>query len=208
MKTTTVIINEQLEEADASRVCDNPSFTFSEKVQPLPAPIYLRPESETFPFPTLRVDPRALLTIHKTLIGEVGYWLGAKCAVDQTPKAIDCSGYVGWLLCGAASPTLRNVLARDVIGRGTFHLAEWLIRCRFKKSHIDAGRLKDGALRCAVTLAARNPLTGHMGIGHIALIQNGRTLESHGGVGVNSREWTGSGWQSRCTLYVLTAPSA
>ncbi|MBC7808497.1 MAG: hypothetical protein H7145_20375 [Akkermansiaceae bacterium] len=172
-----------------------------------PGAAYLAAGSAEYPFATLALDLAALVSLHKRLIGEVGYRLGAKCAVGDTPENIDCSGYVGWLLSNVTPTPLRSVIARDIVGLGTWHLSEWLKKSGFKRSTVDSGRRTDGVLRVAITLAARNPVTGRMGIGHIALVWNGRTIESHGGRGVNSREWTGKGWQGRCAVFVLSHKS-
>ena len=40
-------------------------------------------------------------------------------------------------------------------------------------------------------------------IGHVVLVHNGKTLESHGGVGPNARPWTGTGWQAKASVYLL-----
>ncbi len=179
-------------------------LAFSRGAVPRPGAAYLVAGSAGYPFTTLALDLTRLQSLHQRLTGAVGYRLGAKCAADDTPENIDCSGYVGWLLSNATAPPLRSVIARDIVGLGTWHLSEWLKKSGFKRSTVDSGKLADGALRVAITLAARNPVTGRLGIGHIALVRDGRTIESHGGRGVNSREWTGKGWQGRCAVYVLS----
>lgn len=179
------------------------SATTRESVGDSGAP-YLAAGSAGYPFATLALDAAGVIQIHRELVGSVGYKSGAKCAAGDRPENIDGAGYVGWLLCEATPAPLRPLIARDLIGRSSGQLTQWLRRCGFKRSSVDGGRLSDNALRVAITPAARNPLTARLGFGHIVLIRNGRTIESHSGRGVNSREWTGTGWQARCAVYVLT----
>ena len=60
-------------------------------------------------------------------------------------------------------------------------------------------RLEDGKIR----IVFLRPQDTSSRIGHVALVHNGKTLESHGGVGPNSRAWTNTGWQAKAFVYIL-----
>ena len=60
----------------------------------------------------------------------------------------------------------------------------------------------------SVRIAFLPPQASPQGIGHVVLIYQGKTLESHGGVGPDSRPWTGTGWQSKVDMFVLTRAAA
>jgi len=66
-----------------------------------------------------------------------------------------------------------------------------------------AGMQRNGA----VYIAFLSPNDTSSGIGHVVLIHNGRTLESHGGVGPDSRPWNRTGWQAKATVYLLDPSS-
>jgi len=59
-----------------------------------------------------------------------------------------------------------------------------------------------------VRIAFLSPSDTSSRIGHVVLIQNGRTLESHGGAGPDSRPWNGESWQAVTRVYELTGPLA
>src|SRR5262249_19536344 len=79
---------------------------------------------------------------------------------------------------------------------------DWVAAHHYKKTSVASGKLADGMVRIAFLA----PGATSSGIGHVVLIHNGRTLESHGGVGPHSRPWNGEGWQGATTVYELTAP--
>jgi hypothetical protein len=141
-------------------------------------------------YPTLPVVIPKVLTLHKrALQANVPYKWGGKAACLTAPEAlrgIDCSGYVGWLLAKGSGCQLTGLT-----GIGTFHLAARMRGYGLKRSSVESGALQDGILRVAVTLTSGDWNQA----GHTALIYNGRTLESHGSAGVNSRFWHGGGWQ-------------
>lgn len=163
---------------------------------------YLLPGSKGFPWPTLKLDIALLLTlIERTEREGNQYRLGGKAPTLDADSSliarigIDCSGFVRWLIfrtCGGL-----------VIPDGSSNQKDWAESAGFKVSSIEAGKLKDGAVR----LAYMRPQSAG-GVGHIALIHMGRTIESSGKRGPGRRGWTGEGWQSRCRLWVLTAPEA
>jgi len=161
----------------------------------------MRPASDTWAWPVAALDIALLLTlIERTEREGNQYPLGGKAPsldADSTQirrVGIDCSGFVRWILFRATHNQL-------VIPDGSWHQAEWAQEAGLKRSDIESGKLLDGVVR----LAYMKPLTSR-GIGHIALIHNGRTIESSGKRGPGRRAWTGKGWQSRCRLWALTAP--
>src|SRR5262249_40401750 len=76
---------------------------------------------------------------------------------------------------------------------------DWIREHGFEKSSIADGKLNDDVVRIAFL---RPQDTAH-GIGHVVLISRAKTLESHGGVGPDSRAWTGGDWQAKAFVYVL-----
>jgi hypothetical protein len=54
-----------------------------------------------------------------------------------------------------------------------------------------------------VRIAFLRPQDVSSHVGHVVLLSGGHTLESHGGVGPDSRPWTGQGWQSKTFVYLL-----
>lgn len=110
--------------------------------------------------------------------------------------AVDCSGYTRWLIWHASS-------GRVTFVDGSAQQHEQAEHAGFKRSSVEAGKMRDGALR----IAFLSPEDGG-GVGHVALLLNGSTIESHGHHGPDSREWTGEGWQAKTAVYVLTAPRA
>ena len=74
-----------------------------------------------------------------------------------------------------------------------------------KLSTFDAGTLHDGAVR----IAFLEPVYESGSLkeaGHVLLILDGTTYESHGTMGVGNRVWGQYPWMTRMSLYVLTAP--
>jgi hypothetical protein len=161
----------------------------------------LIPPSPEFAWPTMPIDIELLLRVHDNAEAPGNqYGLGAKVPLDTDSTdmpglAVDCSGYVRWLIYKATKGTV-------VMPDGSWIQHEWIRDRGFKKSSVDAANLRDGAVR----IAFLSPQDGG-GIGHVALILNDSTLESHGGTGPDSRPWTGERWQARCSVYVLTRPT-
>ena len=157
------------------------------------------PATEAFPYPVVDVDLELLKLLHSRVVQPGNqYRLGGKVnklTADSSivrSIGIDCSGYVRWIMHRATHDEL-------VMPDGSVQQGDWLDACGFKRSSVDACYLKDDVLR----IVQYRPTSG---VGHIALVLNGETIESHGGTGPDSRPWTGSGWQSACTVWVLTPP--
>jgi cell wall-associated NlpC family hydrolase len=125
------------------------------------------------------------------------YKLGGKApslaatAAEINQTGIDCSGYFRWLVARTT-----NMYVPD----GSMNQRDWMDQAGFKVSSVDSGLLKDGVVRAAYM----RPLP--KGVGHIAMIHDGQTIESSGKRGPGRRPWTGEGWQSRCVLWCLTKP--
>jgi cell wall-associated NlpC family hydrolase len=144
----------------------------------------------TLDFDTATMD--AFLAACVSSTPRVGYKLGAKIRPGQVPgrdfAAVDCSGFV------------REILRRcTVVGTqfpdGSVVQHEW-VRAR---GFAPADQAKTGM----VYLAFLSPADTSSRIGHVVLVHNGKTVESHGGVGPDSRPWDRSGWQSKARLYVV-----
>ena len=156
--------------------------------------------SPGFGWPVFDVDLKKLVAIHKELDDPGNqYKLGGKWPLALDPdqaegRRVDCSGYVRWLLYHA-SPEDKRLVIPD----GSVVQRDWIEAQGFKVSTVDAGKRLDGYLRMAFL-----PPGG--GVGHVSLILDGRTLESWGGAGPDSRAWDGLGWQARTVVYVVALP--
>lgn len=154
--------------------------------------------TESYPWPTLPVDVDTLkLLSDRTVQPGNQYEFGGKVALDAdsstvAASGIDCSGYVRWLLYRATN-------GRVKIPDGSAVQHEWFRDNGFKLSSVASACLMDQVLRIAF-------LPPGSGIGHVALIRDGITFESHGSAGPNRRQWTGRGWQGRCRVYVCCMP--
>ncbi len=157
-------------------------------------------KDNSFVWPQLEVSIQKILDNHKEMVNPGNqYGLGSKISPDVDPEEadtmpVDCSGYVRYLLIRSAT-----------VGGFTFPdgsvVQQDAVRAKgFKISSVASAMAKDGVLR----IAFFKPGKGR--VGHVALVLNGRTIESHGGTGPNSREWTGEGWQGACSVYVLRLP--
>lgn len=76
---------------------------------------------------------------------------------------------------------------------------DWIREHGFEKATIADGKLNDDVVR----IAFLRPQDSPQRIGHVVLISRGKTLESHGGVGPNTRPWDGLDWQAKAFVYVL-----
>lgn len=157
------------------------------------------------PPPTLQIDMTVVEKFLQDCLGStprVGYGLGAKIVpVDtQAPGSggftkVDCSGFVRSALRRAA-PHPPRLQFPD----GSVVQHDWVRTRGFAKVTVADGRNTDGVVRIAFLRPQDSPTN----IGHVVLIHNGRTFESHGGVGPDSRPWTGTAWQAKTSVYVLT----
>ena len=128
----------------------------------------------------------------------VTYGLGAKVpfhgAVPGVDfKKIDCSGFVREAIRLATNPSAP-------FPDGSVVQHDWVRNKKFQPVTIADGALDDNHVR----IAFLRPQDAPSHIGHVVLLSAGRTIESHGGVGPDSRPWTGKGWQSKAFVYVLT----
>lgn len=132
------------------------------------------------------IDQKRLLDIHKSL-DPITYAVGrgkGKAKYDDDPskiKNLDCSGYVHYILNKASE-------GKIVIGKGPLWvnsggISDWASKQGFKSVDYakNAGKM-DNILRLAY-------LPPKKSYGHIWLVLNGKTLESHGSKGVNRRPW-------------------
>lgn len=129
----------------------------------------------------------------------VEYGLGAKihphgAVPGRGFTRVDCSGFVREAIWRATSPHF-NFPDGSVVQR------DWVVDQGFQRSSPDEALLHDGVIRIAFLRPQEAPPPRH--IGHVALVYNARTLESHGGFGPNSRSWTKTGWQAKAFVYVL-----
>ena len=156
--------------------------------------------SSTFPFPTLDMAIDKIQALTKSLEDvPVHYGLGAKVNPLSLQAGsfdkVDCSGFVRWCVYHATGP-VNPVVIPD--GSATQH--EWIKNQGFKHSTYEAGLLEDNVIR----IAFLSPEQTSEKIGHVLLIINGTTYESHGGVGVSSRKWGSQGFMKIMNVYVLT----
>jgi hypothetical protein len=140
---------------------------------------------------------RAFLDACRTSIPRVTYGLGKKVPfLGAVPgrefTQVDCSGFVREAIRLSTSPPLP-------FPDGSVNQHDWVRAHGFEKSTVPAGLQNDGMVR----IAFLRPQDVSSGIGHVVLIAGGKTLESHGGVGPDSRRWDGSSWQAKTYVYVL-----
>lgn len=148
--------------------------------------------------PQMQIDiarARQFLDACMTSHPRVTYGLGAKVpfhgAVPGVDfKKIDCSGFVR-----EAIRLATNLPFPD----GSVVQHDWIRNKGFARVPIPDGGLNDNHVR----IAFLRPQDAPSHIGHVVLISGGRTLESHGGVGPDTRAWTGQGWQAKAFVYRL-----
>ncbi len=127
----------------------------------------------------------------------VNYGLGSKVPFHGAVPGrdftrVDCSGFVREAVRLATEP-----MARFPDGSVVQH--DWIRAHRFERSSVADGSADDDDVR----IAFLRPQDSSKGVGHVALIRRGWTLESHGGVGPDSIRWNGQGWQDRAFVYIL-----
>lgn len=151
--------------------------------------------------PTIELDwdlVTKFLTACQTSTPRVGYKLGAKIKndSDQPGKdftAVDCSGFVRAVVRRSTEPKVTDFPDGSVVQH------DWVIAKKFPTCTVADGKLTDNKIR----IAFLSPQDSPDKIGHVALVRNGLTIESHGGVGPNSRPFDGTGWQASAKLYLL-----
>lgn len=155
---------------------------------------------ESYPYTLADIDiPLLLVLAERTIQPGNQYRLGGKASNLKADSAVirglgmDCSGYVRWILHKASS-------FRLTIPDGSVQQGDWFEAKGFKKSTGAACERLDGILRVAQW---RNP----GGVGHIALVHNGETIESHGGAGPDRREWDmNATWMAQSKIWVVAKP--
>jgi len=92
-------------------------------------------------------------------------------------SVVDCSGFVAWILYRAT----RGLLALNM---GSQQMREWFQNLGARNvDYQDAAQGAPGRLFLGVLLPSSD------GIGHVFLMSDGVTYESHGHFGVDSRKW-------------------
>ena len=155
--------------------------------------------------PQLAIDiDSALAFLHacETSTPRVTYGLGAKVPfLGAVPgrdfQKVDCSGFVREAIRRSTQPTA-------AFPDGSVVQHEWVRSRGYEHGAVADGAKTDKSVRIAFLPPQDSP----QGIGHVLLIYQGKTLESHGGVGPDSRPWTGTGWQSKVDMFVLTHAAA
>jgi len=109
-------------------------------------------------------------------------------------KKVDCSGFVRWCLFHAAGVEIPD-------GSVTQH--EWCQSQGYAQGTVADGHKTDGIVR----LAFLTPDASGEGIGHVMIVLNGQTFESHGGKGPDSRAWGSQAFMSKCVLYEYAVTS-
>jgi len=126
------------------------------------------------------IDPFRLLDLCNRLMdGHISYGFGIKANLHVQPediKSIDCSGFVRYLLYNATYSALK-------MPDGSWMQHDWCQKSLFEAVNYATADRCDGWLR----IAFLPPKAGHAG--HVWLVQNGATIESHGGKGPDRRPW-------------------
>ena len=159
------------------------------------------PGADAAPPPVMPITiakAEAYLSSCKTCHPRVGYRLGAKApflhAVPGTDfTEIDCSGFVRELIRESTAPMV-------AFPDGSVVQHDWVRAHRYRPTTIEAAKSRDGRVR----IAFLSPSDTQHHIGHVVLIFDAATLESHSVVGPDSRPWTGDDWQALATVYELT----
>lgn len=143
------------------------------------------------------VRVKAFLQACETSIPRVSYGLGKKVpSLDAVPgrdfTQVDCSGFVREAIRLATTPTL-------AFPDGSVVQHDWVNGRGFERSTVAEASNDDGVVR----IAFLSPQDSPQGIGHVVLISGGKTFESHGGVGPDSRTWDGGSWQAKTSVYVF-----
>jgi hypothetical protein len=138
---------------------------------------------------------KAFLQACMTSTPRVTYGLGKKVPfLNAVPgrdfTQVDCSGFVREAVREATTPTL-------AFPDGSVVQHDWVQAQQFQKCSVADGKLDDGMMR----IAFLRPQDVSSGIGHVVLIVAGKTLESHGGTGPDTRPWDGSSWQAKTFVY-------
>jgi lysozyme family protein len=141
---------------------------------------------------------QSFLAACTSTLPRITYGLGAKvpfhgAVPGKDFQKVDCSGFV-------REAIWRATLPHQSFPDGSVVQHDWIRERNFARSSPEAAAQSDGAIR----IAFLRPQDSPQRIGHVVLIHNAQTLESHGGVGPDSRPWTKDGWQAKALVYVLT----
>ena len=104
---------------------------------------------------------------------------------------VDCSGFVREAIWRAA--------AHFNFPDGSVVQHDYIRDKGYERGTRADALLTDGKVRIVFLRQQDSP----SGVGHVALLHNAKTLESHGSHGPNSRAWTNEGWQAKAFVYVL-----
>jgi hypothetical protein len=128
--------------------------------------------------PVLNVDRQKLIDLMEPCFTGHRYAMGAKPELGSASNYwswADCSGFVRWLLYGAAGVTLPE---------GSVEIHDW---CRANKFQVVDYRLSGSLMDDRLRIAFINPTQAEPG--HVWLVINGQTIESYGGHGPGRRPW-------------------
>lgn len=137
------------------------------------------------------IDFELLETLFAKMNGKVPYKLGGKAKLGDDSndiESIDCSGFTRWIL---------NRVSGLVIPDGSQNQLQWARdNCRKLAKYADVeyarndpSRLFMGFLSPTRDQERKNAQDGRARGRHVWLVWKGRTLESSGGRGVNSKPW-------------------
>lgn len=134
--------------------------------------------------PLKAVSLSKLKAVYDHMAGRVKYVYGAKApSIDcdsHDINGIDCSGFTRYALAKATNGGM-------VLPDGSQVQLEWAEKhLRKLKAYSDLRHTEDDSTRLFIAFLR---VTRHRAIGHVWLIREGETLESHGGTGVDSRGW-------------------
>lgn len=128
------------------------------------------------------VDPDVLQDYRARLqAAKISYGLGAKASLNVEPEKItkiDCSGYLRYLLYHITKHEV------NIQGGGSWWQNKWCKDVGLEVVDYSTAAELDGWLRIGYFAKPAG-----MAAGHIWLVLNGSTLESHGGKGPDSRPW-------------------
>ena len=161
------------------------------------------PSTAQYPWVQLRMSAAKIVALTESLMTSgVTYGLGAKISPLslQAPqvKEVDCSGFVRWAIFHA----LAQPADFDMPDGSWDEHHLWVDRLGFKPSTWVDAHDRDNAVRIAFLEPSDSP----EGVGHVMLVVNGSTCESHGHHGPDMRAWGSQPFMSKCSVYVLTAP--
>lgn len=169
----------------------------------------LLPRTTAFPWPTLNVKADKLIALTEEMISAgFDYGLGAKIVplslqdggligtteIGAHAKEVDCSGFVRWVIYHATAATGEAFTIPD----GSANQHQWFEQQGFKSSTHDSALAKDGVIR----IGFLSPEDGG-GVGHVALVLDGLTMESHGGKGPDRRVWGSQSWMRLMSVFVV-----